>query len=619
MKCCINKVILWTKLDDGNGNKYRRELEFKEDKVNVITGDSNTGKTAILHIIDYCFFASKHEIAESKINENIEWYGIKLKINDKSFTLARKSPTPNEHGVSDEYYFSSVGDVPELPFNNMSEGSLKTILETEFYIDKNVTIPGSNSFKAKSKISLRYFMMFNTISGDIIQHSKVFFDKQNENRYRDALPRIFDLAIGIETIENILKREKKSSLEVRLARIEKKNSKVSEKTSEFKSELQAIASEAKEYGLIREEGDVSTSIDSLKLVVNDGISRFGRTEKNRLDEIISEKGILERRVKNLTRFQSVYSEYKSSLNVIEDSLKPVEYWSDNDEIVKTSIFDKLVSSLEEDLRKVRQLNKNKTPVDGKVTDEISKCRELIKKLEEEENGLPKKVKTFEDGDEKSFFLGQTKAKLDLYTSDSGTNEIASTSKIEEQIAAIDVVDTTENRELCIKVLEEIIQGYMELVKLSLENYGDYLPVFNYKEKKIDFRKPKATHVEASGSSSNDMFKHLFMFLGLHEFMLTKDSKHVPSFLIIDQLSRPYYGEEKKVDEARLQHSDRAKAISAFKLLNSFLDNTLQELKKPFQMIVFEHVPIEYFDGFEHIHVLKEFRDGNALIPQEYLD
>ena len=43
------------------------------------------------------------------------------------------------------------------------------------------------------------------------------------------------------------------------------------------------------------------------------------------------------------------------------------------------------------------------------------------------------------------------------------------------------------------------------------------------------------------------------------------------------------------------------------------------MKQSFQIIVFEHVPKDYFDNFKNIHLVEEFRDGKALIPQEYLD
>ena len=72
MKFYFDNLVLFLK----NGKK--RTLTFLPGKINVITGDSNTGKTAILAIIDYCLFSSTHDISESIINENVEWYGIKV-------------------------------------------------------------------------------------------------------------------------------------------------------------------------------------------------------------------------------------------------------------------------------------------------------------------------------------------------------------------------------------------------------------------------------------------------------------------------------------------------------------------------------------------------------------
>ena len=127
MKYNIEKIILWLK----NGKK--RELQFKPNKVNVITGDSNTGKTAILEIIDYCYFSSKSTISESMINENISWYGILININDKKYTIGRKALF--EGNVSNEYYFSSIGEIPkEFPESNNTQENIKSLIETEFNI-----------------------------------------------------------------------------------------------------------------------------------------------------------------------------------------------------------------------------------------------------------------------------------------------------------------------------------------------------------------------------------------------------------------------------------------------------------------------------------------------------
>ena len=244
MKFYIKKIILWLH------NGKRREIKFKPNKVNVITGDSSTGKTELLDIIDYCFFASESKISEDTVNENISWYGLLFNINGKDYTVARKSLI--EGKVTDEYYFSSEGEIPDKVSLNNTEGVIKSLLETEFSIDSNVVVSyGSNLIRPGSKISLRYFFMFNTISVNIIENDTgIFFDKQHKARYRDALPRVFDLAVGIETIENVLKKEKKSELEKKLSKLNRKSRSITDKSNNFQSEQESIIREAKEYSLI---------------------------------------------------------------------------------------------------------------------------------------------------------------------------------------------------------------------------------------------------------------------------------------------------------------------------------------------------------------------------------
>ena len=122
MKFYFDKIILWTK----NGNI--RKLELKPNKINIITGESNTGKTTILNIIEYCFFASENiRIPERIINENTEWYGIRFYINGKLYTICRAALDSNGN-PSDEYYFSGSGDIPQKPIINSSEKEIKSLI-----------------------------------------------------------------------------------------------------------------------------------------------------------------------------------------------------------------------------------------------------------------------------------------------------------------------------------------------------------------------------------------------------------------------------------------------------------------------------------------------------------
>ena len=199
MKFAIDTITLWSNQDE------MRQLHFKRNKVNVLTGGSHRGKSAVLDIFDYCLLGSKHKIPNSIINENTSWYGITFAINSKQYTIARRSPDGNT--VSDDVYVSSIGAIPQAPKANISIDELKLILQAEFQINEAVKLAyGGGALRAGSKVSFRYFFLFNTISEDIITSRDTYFDKQSEDRYREALPRIFDLAMGIDTLQNIATR-----------------------------------------------------------------------------------------------------------------------------------------------------------------------------------------------------------------------------------------------------------------------------------------------------------------------------------------------------------------------------------------------------------------------------
>ncbi|MGT2431933.1 hypothetical protein ACU4HD_30550 [Cupriavidus basilensis] len=203
----------------------------------------------MLDIIDYCFLASSHKLPDSVINENVAWYAITFFIHNKTFTIARRSPTDNT--VSSDYYFSTTGLIPENPEPNTKEDDLKGILEAEFHIDDKVTVAyGGKALKAGSRVSFRYFFLFNTISEDIITNSKVFFDKQSEERYQEALPRIFDMALGIDDLPNIAAREKRESLRKEIARLQRKETHLDLGRATFDEEVRSIAAKAAEYGII---------------------------------------------------------------------------------------------------------------------------------------------------------------------------------------------------------------------------------------------------------------------------------------------------------------------------------------------------------------------------------
>lgn len=91
MNLYIESIKLWFK---GFSENSQRTITypFIPNKINVITGDSSTGKSSILGIIDYLFLSDNPVIVENIVNENVEFYGMHLYLNGTSYILIRKAP-----------------------------------------------------------------------------------------------------------------------------------------------------------------------------------------------------------------------------------------------------------------------------------------------------------------------------------------------------------------------------------------------------------------------------------------------------------------------------------------------------------------------------------------------
>ncbi len=613
MKFHIKVLKLWL------NNGKTRKVTFEPNKVNIVTGNSSTGKTAILDIIDYCFFASKSEIPDAIINKNTAWYGLSFSINEKNYVMARKAPVQSK--VSEDYYFSSSGDLPkEAPIANNTKSAVKKVIEAEFGIDENVKIPfGGENISAGSKISLRYFLLFNTISQNIIINKYIFFDIKNKNYYKEALPRIFDLAVGIDDIENVLRKEKKKEIKKKIKEIERIMKQKNNGANIFHSNISKTIQQAKEYLLISEDTDIEDSIEQLQSMVNSVTLSIKDKPLPKYDSITRDIQLLQLQIRNLDLFSQEYTLHKKNLKEVNDSLKPISFINENDNlIIKTPAYKDIITSLTAEFKKIKAAVKEMTPLDSNISNFKKKYEEKINKLNLERELLPEKENVFENDAAKHIFIGEIKAKLELYAPEQNNTEESDNLKIlslENDLKNLKINDIEQNKKEFLESINKIMQGYMEHIGTALGNYKECHLSFNYQDKKLEIKKDILAPVEETGSSSNYMFLHLFLFLGLQKIIMQRGIPFVPPFLVIDQFSRPYWGNGQEKKKDHLNNDDMSKVKAALRLLNQFITDA----KKDFQMIVFEHIDQSMWKDMKNIHLVEEFTNGNALIPESLLE
>lgn len=128
MKFTINSIILWPR----NAEHSPRCLSFNSEAVNIITGASRTGKSALIPIIDYCLGSDKCTIPVDIIRDACSWFGVLFDMANEQMLLCRREP--GNKGSTDDMFLlrdKSVA-IPEQIEKNTNVTSIKNLLNELF-------------------------------------------------------------------------------------------------------------------------------------------------------------------------------------------------------------------------------------------------------------------------------------------------------------------------------------------------------------------------------------------------------------------------------------------------------------------------------------------------------
>ncbi|AXB57685.1 DUF3732 domain-containing protein [Flavobacterium fluviale] len=634
MNFYIKQIKLWF------NNGSTRELDLLPNKINVITGDSTTGKSSIIRIIDYCFLASSTDISPKFIGENVKWYGINFIINSKEFTIARGSISSSE--TSNQYYFSDIGIMPETPSSNITEGELKKILSKEFGIDAETNFVGSSSVKANTKISFRYFLwLFCIQRQETLPSGHYLFDKHEESRYKDALSvmKLLDWVIGAQTPKNILLHSEIKKIEVDLAKLEKRQSIEISNKLKFKEILGGLYTKTKELNLINHNiYDDGELIAKLKSLIHNGIGDIDPTPSEVI-KLKNQKTEILLKIRNLTGYEKQNKKYQDYLKSDIDSLAPIRYLKDNfSDFLTTKTVVNLIDNLDNEFRSLQLLTKKMIVKDSLTLDVSSEIKKLKSELDEINSKIhehPESHSIQATEREKYIHLGYVKSKLEDYENDSKTEDYKNKKKeLEDKIIekSEQLDEDPELKRIVLNFLGESIDE--SLKELQIENYSDYKAFYNESSNRLDLINLKTNERikwQQLGSASIYLYLHLAFFGGTHNYInRDEENIYIPTFLMLDQVSTPYYDQTRKdkkiektdnVDIKDLSETDREKLNKALKYMNNFI-NGFKKKKKQFQIILLEHIPENVWveEKLENFHLVdKEFKNGNKLVNPENIN
>lgn len=237
-----------------------RHLPFALGKVNIITGRSKSGKSAIGDIIDYCMGGDSCNIADGIVRDNVAWYGLLLQFDNERIFVARKNPDKGQQTTSTSYI--EIGEEIEVPescdfISNTNSSGIEKTLTQRIGISENLNTPTEGQSRLPLAANIRHALYYCFQGQDEIAAKNFLFHRQSDDfvtqAIKDTIPyflgAINEEALALENERAVLKRR----LTIERRRLEENRHLMG---GGFERAVKLIG-EARQVGLI----DSSTQVD----------------------------------------------------------------------------------------------------------------------------------------------------------------------------------------------------------------------------------------------------------------------------------------------------------------------------------------------------------------------
>jgi len=494
MKFVLNEIKLWFKDENSKPKSYK----FLPNKINVITGDATTGKTSFWSIIDYCLLANKTNIVND-VQDKVLWFGLRFIVNDKEISIVRR--TPSNGVVSSDVYFN-YGSFPIKPIPNKSIVEIKSILDEEFGVSDALKFPyGKDMGKITFDISYRHFLLFNSLTEDIIGTKEAYFDTAfyGKEEYDKALKLIFDLVIGVNSMENIKALERLKEIESELKSLKRRENTNRNNDNRFKNEIFRLIEKCKQNNFIEYSEDFDNTDDAISIIKKIIANTKKKAENQKLfseiDELNKQKSKIRSQISAINKYEKEFRAYRKNLNKSADSLQPIEFLNENlsDQLLESYESKLFIESLESSLKEIKTSLQKKTLKPVPVSGDLKVLEEDLKTINNRINQLNEINKNYQAKGESFIIIGEIKTQLDYIINSKKHKPIdtAYLSNLKEEKERLKKVpfNMEEIKHMMNSKLNNSIQrNYNQLS--SLPNYKNYDTIFSQNEMVLKLKSPE---------------------------------------------------------------------------------------------------------------------------------
>ncbi len=633
-----------------NAAGEQRIIRFNPGALNIVTGISATGKSALLDIVDFCLGRKTLTMAVGPISDLVDWYAVIVQLPNGQAFIAR--PAARHGAASTRLAMLELGnDLAPIPFDHLETnadiGSVREQLGRRIGIDENEHEAREGSLRNGLEANLGHAMLFCLQGQGEIANRSLLFHRQGETGIADAIRDTLPYFLGAVPLEQGLLRQRLSEARRELRRAEADLQRARMVDEDVEVQIRGLVNEAITLGLLPSdtEGGRTQLHQALEQVaVTEPAQPVGDDEfVIRRSELESRRSDLRDRLRAVGEAIALFNKLRAggdefgvavaqqisrlkSIDLLgtdrsDDEACPIcgSHLEDKDPTVDE--LRQQAIELQAQLRSMDVALPARRAAAGRLQGEADSLRQELRGVDAAVNGLDADLESagsITRHDERQlFFRGRVRQYLSM-VEDSDTkalHELVQRVTV-RGLAVADIesrLDPDEEREQ--------IAWRLDIVANDMTRWAGRLDLEHRENVRIDLRRLTIVTDTSTGpvplfrigSAENWVGYHLISHLALHRYFISK-SRPVPHFLMLDQPTQAYYPSDVEQEGGVPASDDDRQAVQR---LYELMRDVAHELAPSMQIIACDHANLPE-DWFQE-SVVANWRDGEKLIPESWLN
>ncbi|RAU45533.1 MULTISPECIES: DUF3732 domain-containing protein [unclassified Pseudomonas] len=660
MKFTIDAVVLWPRFQ----GMEPRVIPFVEGKINIIHGLSGTGKSSIVHIIDYVLGAKKCQIPIGIIRDTVEWFGLKIRILDATHIVARR--TPGSSQASSDFFMlvSEEGDIPETVTRTHTQSQYQAAFNAMVRVSD---LPHSDDEEPSNfdrRSTYRDMAAFNFLPQHIVANPNTLFFKTDSFAHKERLTRAMPYALGMVDANYVMNARRREEAQREQDKLRKLMDVHAAAKASHHADVDQLFDRCVQLGLL---SNANASMNAEKVMQLKRIlsaTHEGRLEQTllepqrlhisqKLKEVIEavgkQQGVvdeLDTQIDGFSHLARTSQRFVAAIDTEKSHVIGLEWLkesvADGGHCVACGSFTNalpvVIENLETRVNKVTRISDalKDNPV---VDQQLAVLKRKRAKEERELSSLLKERNRLIQDDERTrdaigqiyFVAGEISRlvkQLDGSTADENLlKRLAELDKIIRDYSdAMSATHLAEQERKVDRQLTPMIEEYAD--KFGLNGTPDSRILLDRKELTLRFDSDdRRDFLWEIGSGANWMGYHIATFLGIHEYLSREENRNLPpfSFIVIDQPSQVYFpsnsgGFNALDDGFEAISKARPADVIATRRIFEVLSEGLKRAGHFVQIIVLEHAGPDIWGEVEHtVEVEAWERRGDGLIPAHWIN